>query len=169
MNDITRRAKPVPRRRGLLLLELVFALAIFVTVGTLIMSSIRQALLSTQNAQDLLRAEDFAASALALIEAGVETPENLVGPLPEWDPEFGYFDGALSGAIAMGFTGVTETWVIEVETGPSGVLGFTSIVVTVSREDRPGVVASRETIVPLAQSRSLSLAQPRRWTVGGGR
>lgn len=153
-------------RRGLLLLELVIALAIFVTVGTLIMSTIRQALLSTRTAQDLLRAEDFASSVLAIIESGIDVPESLVGPLPEWDPQSGYFDGAMSSASAMGFAETTESWVIEIDTAPAGVPGFTSIVVTVSREDRPGVVATRESLLPLMESRALSLGTSGRFVVG---
>ena len=156
-------------KHGLLLLELVIALAIFVTVGTLIMSTIRQALLSTRNAQDLMRAEDFATSVLAMIESGIEVPDNLVGPLPEWDPESGYFDGAMSSASAMGFSPVSESWAIEIETAPAGVTGFTSIVVTVSREDRPRVVAVRESLVPLSDPQSLSLANPRASGSGGAR
>lgn len=165
----TYRSDSSLRTRGLLLLELVIALAIFVTVGTLIMSTIRQALLSTRNAQDLLRAEDFASSVLAMVESGIESTDNLAGPLPEWDPETGYFDGAMSGASAMGFSSATEFWIIEIETAAAGVPGFTSIIVTVSREDRPGVVATRESLVPLTEPRALSLADKRRFVIGAAR
>ena len=137
------------RRPGLLLLEMVIALAIFVTVGTLILSTIRQALLSTQQARDIVRAEDFASSVLALIETNLDSPENLNGPLPEWDAEEGYFSGAITGAGAMGFGPASgESWVVEIETGPAGVPGFTSVIITVSLENRPGVLASRESLVP---------------------
>lgn len=157
------------RRRGLLLLELVIALAIFVTVGTLILSTIRQALLSTQQARDIVRAEDFAASVLALVETDLDTPDNLNGPLPEWDPEEGYFGGALASASAMGFgASGGENWIIEIETAPAGVPGFTSIIVTVSLEDRPGVVAMRETLVPLAGASSLAHSAGGPGNGGGG-
>lgn len=140
----------IRRRSGLLLLEMVIALAIFVTVGTLILSTIRQALLSTQQARDIVRAEDLASSVLALIETNLDSPDNLNGPLPEWDAEEGYFGGALAGASAMGFGAASgESWMIEIETGPAGVPGFTSVIVTVSLEKRPGVVANRESLVPL--------------------
>ncbi len=138
------------RRSGLLLLEVVIALAIFVAVGTLILSTIRQAMLSTQQARDIVRAEDFAASVLALIESDLDTPENLNGPLPDWDPEEGFFGGAIAGAAARGFGGMrNEEWIIEIETGPAGMPGFSSIIVTVMLDGRPGVIASRETLVPL--------------------
>lgn len=140
-----------PRRAGLLLLEMVIALAIFVAVGTLILSTIRQALLSTQQARDIVRAEDFAASVLAMIESDLDTPENLNGPLPDWDPEEGYFGGAIAGAGALGFGRArSEEWIIQIETGPAGIPGFSSVIVTVALEGRPGVLASRETLVPLS-------------------
>lgn len=138
------------RCRGLLLLELVIALAIFVTVGTLILSSIRQALLSTQHARDLVRAEDFAASVLALIETDLDTPENLSGPLPEWDAKEGYFSDVMGGASAFGFASAAENWIIDIETSPGSIPGFTSVIVTVSLEERPSVLATRESLVPLA-------------------
>ncbi|MFG0291542.1 MAG: hypothetical protein ACF8MJ_00145 [Phycisphaerales bacterium JB050] len=138
-----------PRRHGLLLLEMVIALAIFVTVGTLILSNIRQALMSTSYAKDIVRAQDLAASIIALVETELDTPENLNGPLPEWDPEEGYFGGALASASGMGFQTAGESWIIEIETAPAGVPGFTSVIVTVSREDRQGVIATRESLVPL--------------------
>jgi len=140
----------IQRRRGLLLLELVIALAIFVTVGTLILSSIRQALLSTQHTRDMVRAEDFAASVLALIETDLDTPGNLSGPLPGWDAEDGYFGASLGGASAFGFAAAAENWIIDIETAPGGIPGFTSVIVTVSLEERPTVIATRETLVPLA-------------------
>ncbi|MFI4853829.1 MAG: hypothetical protein ACIAQF_02485 [Phycisphaerales bacterium JB065] len=139
----------IPRRHGLLLLEMVIALAIFVTVGTLILSNIRQALMSTSYAKDVVRAQDLAASIIALVETELDTPENLNGPLPEWDPEEGYFGGALASASGMGFQAAGESWIIEIETAPAGVPGFTSVIVTVSREDRQGVIATRESLVPL--------------------
>ncbi len=145
-----------PRRHGLLLLEMVIALAIFVTVGTLILSNIRQALLSTSYAKDIVRAQDFAASIIAMIETEMDTPENLNGPLPEWDPDEGYFGGALASASAMGFGATGENWIVEIETAPAGVPGFTSIIVTVSREDRQGVIATRESLVPLLGSAPLA-------------
>jgi type II secretory pathway pseudopilin PulG len=142
----------IRRRRGLLLLELVIALAIFVTVGTLILSSIRQAILSTQHARDMVRAEDFAASVLALIETDLDTPENLSGPLPEWDAEEGYFSDVTGGSGAFGFASAAENWIIDIETAPGGIPGFTSVIVTVSLDQRPTVSATRESLVPLAAS-----------------
>ncbi len=146
----------IGRRRGLLLLEMVIALAIFVAVGTLILSTIRQAMLSTRDAKDLVRAEDFAASVLALIETEIDTAENLNGPLPEWDPEEGYFGGAIASASAMGFASASETWIVEIETAPAGAAGFTSVIVTVSLEDRPAISAMRESLVPLGGARPLA-------------
>lgn len=145
-----------PRRHGLLLLEMVIALAIFVTVGTLILSNIRQALMSTSYAKDIVRAQDFAASIIALIETETDTPENLNGPIPEWDPEEGYFGDTLASASAMGFDTGGESWIVEIETAPAGVPGFTSVIVTVSREDRQGVIVTRESLVPLTGASSLA-------------
>lgn len=145
------------RARGLLLLELVIALAIFVTIGTLIMATVRQALLSTEAARDLIRAEDFAASVLAMIVTDLETPEALNGPLPEWSDEEGYFGAGLEGASAEGFGAREEEWVIEIDTAAAGVAGFTSITVTVSREDRLGVSATREALVEFGDAEGLAM------------
>ena len=134
-------------RSGLLLLELVIALAVFVAIGTVIFATVRQALLSIESTRDLLRADDFASSVLALLESSIETAESMNGPLPEWSDAEGYFGGAVTGGAAMGFASALEEWEVEIDTAPAGVAGFTSVTVTVRRADREGIVAIRESLL----------------------
>lgn len=135
------------RRRGLLLLELVIALAVFVAITTVLFSSVRRSLGSIEFARDRLRAEDFAASVIAMLDSSIESPEVLNGPLPEWSALDGYFGAGLGSSSAMGFRDPSEAWEIEIDTAPAGIAGFTSVTVTVRRNDRPGVVAQREALI----------------------
>ena len=60
-------------RRGALLLEVVLALALFVTAGIAILSMVGQSVGSLKSAREKLHAADLARSAMAKIEAGRST------------------------------------------------------------------------------------------------
>ncbi|GJM19063.1 MAG: hypothetical protein DHS20C14_12760 [Phycisphaeraceae bacterium] len=67
-------------RRAVLLLELLLALAVLVASGMAIGAAVGRTTDSLVRADDRTRAADAAWSAIALIEAGIASPETLNGP-----------------------------------------------------------------------------------------
>jgi Tfp pilus assembly protein PilV len=105
-------------RRGLMLLECLLALAVFVAAGLTILSMCDQASGSMQASRDLSRATDLARSSMAKLEAGLVSAETLNGPAAAWTSDDAYVDvpGTPSGG-----------WTVEVRTAPSSFDGLTLV------------------------------------------
>lgn len=71
---------PSARRAGLLL-EVIVALAIFVVAGGAILNLVTQTMNGLERTRLTARGADLARSAIAKIEAGIETPQTLNGPV----------------------------------------------------------------------------------------
>lgn len=115
--------------RGALLLEALIALAVFVGAGLAVMAVLDQSTEAMIRARDLRQACDLASSALARMEAGIDTAETLDGPVPDWE---GLSDG---GVIQAGAGG---RWEIDVATEPSAFAGLTRVTVTAIKRPMSG-------------------------------
>lgn len=111
-------------RRGALLLEVLLALSVFVGAGLAVISILEQSTGAMIRQREQRQACDLAASAMARLEAGIDTPETLDGPVPEWD---GLSDGSV---ITAGGTG---SWEIDVKTEPSSIAGLVRVTVAASK------------------------------------
>lgn len=112
-------------RGGAVLLETLLALALFVAAGLAILAYVDRAQSAVQQTRDVARAADLARSAMSRIEAGVDTPETLSGPVQG--------DGEQPSA---------EAWEIEVQTEPAGPPGLSRV--TVRAIKRPIEGSDRE-------------------------
>ncbi len=151
---------PRTHQRGAILLEVILALSIFVTSGLAILTLVTQSTSRLTAIRDNETAADLARSAMAQIEAGLATPESLIGPVPDWlETESGQAmveselmrgaagggSGGLdmnvgtsevpAGAPASGLQGEVGDWVLEVESNPSQFEGLTTVTVTAVRGD----------------------------------
>jgi len=111
-------------RRGALLIEGMVAVAVFVAAGLAILAAMRGAAHEARRERDLLRAMDLARSAMASMEAGLATPEQLDGPVPRWTEESAGFDDAPP---------EPSGWSIQIDTDTSSFEGLARITVRVSR------------------------------------
>jgi type II secretory pathway pseudopilin PulG len=106
------------------LLECVVALAIFVGAGLAVLVMVERAVAGATLARDRERAADLARSAMAKLEAGLESPETLAGPVPAWQDD----EAAVSGS-----SGAPTLWTLEVRTQPSAFQGLTLVTVKAAR------------------------------------
>lgn len=126
--------RAVHPRRGSLLIEVVLALAIFVIAGGAIANLLSQSMLGVDRSRDLARAADIARSAMAKMEAGIETPQTLNGPLERGE----------EGADLTG-----RGWELDIETDASQFRGLTRVTVTALKRSSSG--AAIETSYKLVQ------------------
>ncbi len=147
---------PRTHQRGAILLEVILALSIFVTSGLAILTLVTQSTSRLTAIRDNETAADLARSAMAQIEAGLATPESLIGPVPDWlETESGQamveselMRGAAGGgsggldmnvgtseAPASGLQGEVDDWILEIESNPSQFEGLTTVTVTAIRGD----------------------------------
>ncbi len=118
-------------RRGALLIEMIIAIALFVGAGMVVSGSMRDGVRATIRAMDRERATDIAASAFALVEAGIGTVEEIDGPVPPYeDPD----DTSNFADLLPAPTG----WVIEAESDRSTFGSLTLLTVSVTREGEGG-------------------------------
>lgn len=113
------------RERGALLLEVVLALAIFVSAGIAILSLMGGALDSLGALRERVRAADLARSAMARIEAGIADPIALNGPVRAWEDE--------EGGPGVDMSPRGSGWELAIETEPSEFAGLTRVSVTARR------------------------------------
>ncbi|MCC6425775.1 MAG: hypothetical protein IT435_03035 [Phycisphaerales bacterium] len=111
---------PADRRRGALLLEVLLALAVFVGAGLAILTVLERSSDAMARVRDRRQACDLATSALARIEAGIDTPETLDGPVPAWED---LSDGSIIGA------GGDARWELDIRTEVSQFEGLTKVTV----------------------------------------
>ena len=102
-------------RRGGLLLEVIFALAIFVVAGGAILNLVGQTMSGLERSRLQARAADLARSAMAKIEAGIETAQTLHGPVERQAEGSGTAPAPPSG------------WELEIDTEPSQFRGLTRV------------------------------------------
>lgn len=123
-------------RRGVLLLEVLVALALLVGAGLAVLTVLQQSTGAMGRMRDQRTACDLACSAMARIEAGIDTPETLDGPVPAWE------EGQDGGTIQAGGGGA---WELDVRTDLSQFAGLTRVTVEAIRHPAPGddrIVAS---------------------------
>jgi hypothetical protein len=102
-------------RRGAALLECVLALALFVACGMAVLALVDHAVDSVATTRDAEEAADIARSAMARIEAGLQTPDTLNGPV-KWG------DQTDAAEMSPG-----SAWALEVSTEPSQFEGLTKV------------------------------------------
>lgn len=137
-------------RRGALLLELLIALAILVGAGLAVLGMLAQGVRSAREANESLKAIDYALSALAKIEAGIETPESLDGEIPAWVDEQATLGAAFDESIPE-----PSGWRLEIETSRAGHADLTVVSVRAVRERSPGKIGARFTASEFVRFSSL--------------
>ncbi|USN98211.1 MAG: hypothetical protein H6810_08465 [Phycisphaeraceae bacterium] len=131
------------RRPGLILLEVLLALALFVMTSLTLLSVISQSIEGLRRSRDRLLAADHARNAMAQIEAGLARPETLNGPVPPWNEhEEEAADSSFVGidpddAPTPTFA-VEPEWSLEIETEPTEYRGLTLVSVRAFRIDDSG-------------------------------
>ena len=119
-------------RRGAMLLEVMLALAIFVMAGTAILSLVGGVMDGMARMKVSRQGADLARSAMARIEAGIETPQTLNGPVKGWSAS-----GSAEGEAGEGPTG----WELQIDTEPTQFRSLTKVTITAVRNegalDRP--------------------------------
>lgn len=122
-------------RRGGMLLEVIVSLAIFVIAGGAILNLVTQTMTGLERSRAQARAADLARSAMAKIEAGIETAQTLNGPV----------ERSAEGAAAVS----GEGWELEIDAEPSQFRGLTRV--SVSAVKRVGEAARVEAEYSLVQ------------------
>jgi Tfp pilus assembly protein PilV len=145
-------------RRGALLLEAMLALALFVSAGLAILALVRQSMAAFEHTAQAQQAVNIARSAMARIEAGIDEPATLVGPVSLWDgradamssESFNASDGAPS---MMSDVDVDELWELEIDSEPSEFAGMSKVSVRALRRAAPGAdrVTASYTLVQLVR------------------
>lgn len=115
--------------RGLVLLEVLLAISIFVIAGLVILSALAEGLEQQRRTRDRQRLADLARSALALIESGALSAESLSGPVRSWPGSL--TDGP--GAKEQPKGG--PQWELRIQTQPWGAAGLTLVTVEASRKE----------------------------------
>ncbi|MBX3363712.1 MAG: hypothetical protein KF866_03005 [Phycisphaeraceae bacterium] len=129
-------------RRAAILMEMMVALAIFVMAGLTIGGSMRQGVMLAMHARHEARAADMARTAMALIEAGIESPQSLRGPVRPFLARVDAWDGdASADAERRSSLEIDESrledagWELLIETEPSDFRGLTKVTVIARRVD----------------------------------
>ena len=145
-----------PTRRAGLLLEVLLALTIFIGAALTILAAVGSASDSLDASRLRQRAMDLARSAIAKIEAGIETAQTLNGPVPEWRDEEAASEAAVDELPAP------SGWELSIVTTPFGSGELTMIEVTASRTtERSGAILASATLRQLVR-----LSQAERDQVG---
>ncbi|GEM_PF-5855476 len=122
-------------RRGALLLEILIALSLFVTAGSIILVSTTSMTAALSRSRDRQIASDLAVSKMAALEAGLATAEQLNDTLVSVDL-FSEDNSARLNAIPD----VPARWRITVETEPSRFSPLTNVTIRIldARAGRAG-------------------------------
>lgn len=112
--------------RGSILLEVILAVAIFTAAALVVLRQVSFASDAVQRARDQERAADLARSAMAMIEAGLETPETLSGPISPARVAYGLASATRTAPTAETFA----NWEMTVEVNPSPFEGLSKVRVT---------------------------------------
>ncbi len=136
-------------RRGAMLLDVLVALAIFVLAAVAILALMDRSAEGLSRAREAHAADAVARSALALVGAGLETPERLRGDLRPRDESATSDDRRVLRVPA-----ICEGWRLELDTEPSRFEGLT---IVTARVRGPGVGDNTQGRV-LAELRELQSA-----------
>ena len=129
-------------RRGVVLLEILLSLAVFVGAALAVGGAVGRAMSSLARAQERTMAADLAWSAVAQVEAGVLTPGALNGPV-EGDP----------------------AWALDVETTPTAHGSLVLLEVSARRAGSEAAVYTARHLVSLRASAEPALDDG--WTGDG--
>lgn len=102
---------------------MIFALAIFIAAGTTVVLIQRSGVAALRHAINTQRAVDHAANAIAQIEAGLATAQQLSGPIPRYD----------AGTGGGGFDNAPPeptSWSLDIDTERSEINGLLVLTVT---------------------------------------
>jgi len=133
-------ARRAARRLGVMLLEVVVALAIFVVAALAVLSAVQRATAAAVLARDQSYAMDLAQSAIAKIEAGIARAETLNGPVPAWDEREASEAAAVD--TGEGFSPSAQFndkpapvsgWELEIRTRATSYDGLTAVTVVARR------------------------------------
>ncbi len=144
--------------RGALLLEMLVALGLFVVAGLAISGAVQRGLGAMIEDRQETKAADLARSAMAMLEAGIETAQTLDGPVLAWQDDTSMLEGDDQvGPITRSFDegAVDESgWELEVLTEPSEFEGLSVVSVTAMRVDpTTGDIAISHTLHQLVRLR----------------
>lgn len=118
-------------RRAAILLETIVAISLFVMASVTIYAALARSAEAVERSRSSEQAADLARSAMAMIEAGLATPESLNGPLTPAKAALGLAadEDALDGGVADTSTAAAgdSTWELEISSEPSGYDGLTLI------------------------------------------
>jgi hypothetical protein len=134
-----RRARAVTR--GALLLEVMLALGIFVMAGTAILTLVDRTVEGMDRVRLTRHAADLARSAMAKMEAGIETPQTLSGPVHAWSAEEAGFkttSGETRGGGVVDAVPIDSEWELQVDTEASQFHGLTRVTVKAFRRAGEG-------------------------------
>lgn len=125
--------------RGWILLEMTIALTVFVFSAFAILGAMGQGVNRAERTRDQAKAVELARSALAKLEAGLGTPQNLAGPVPAWTPESDPGESFDENADVGFDESLPEPtlWEIEIDTLPSDFAGLTHVSVTAVKRPTP--------------------------------
>lgn len=113
-------------RRASILLEVILAVSIFTAAALVVLRQVSFASDAVLRARDQERAADLARSAMAMIEAGLETPETLSGPLAPARVAFGLGSASKTAPTGEAYL----NWELAVEVEPSPFEGLSKVRVT---------------------------------------
>jgi type II secretory pathway pseudopilin PulG len=116
-------------RRGALLLETMVALTLFVGAALAILTMLDRSAEARARVRDARQAMDLASSALARIEAGLDTPESLDGPVRAWSDHEG--DPAVVHGAGDG------PWELDIRTEPSAFEGLVKVTAEAIKKSVP--------------------------------
>lgn len=114
--------------RGGILFEVIIAISLFVMAAITMLGSMSRAAAAVQRTRDEERAADLARSAVAMMEAGLASPESLDGPVSAAKAALGLAagDDSLDAGAGMIASGPTE-WELEIATEPTSWDGLTRV------------------------------------------
>ncbi len=116
--------------RGLVLLEVLLAISIFVISGLVILSALAEGVELQRQTRDRQRLVDLARTAVALIESGAATAETLNGPVRAWPASLTDSASSSEPPPAGG-----PRWELRIQTQPWGGGGLTLLTVEALRSD----------------------------------
>lgn len=139
-------ARRAVRPRAAVLMEVMLSLSIFIGSALAILGAMASAAESLESSRLRQRAMDLARSAVAKIEAGIETAETLNGPVPQWRDEE---------SSAVGFDDELPPpsgWELSIVTSPFGAGELTLVEVTATRRtEQTGRVMASATLRQLVR------------------
>jgi Tfp pilus assembly protein PilV len=131
------RCRP-QQSRGVMLLEVVVSLAIFVVAGGAILGLVRQTMAGLEQSRNAAKAADLARSAMAKIEAGIETAQTLNGPVQKQ-------------ADSVGGSGDPSGWELQIDTDLSQFRGLTRVSIQAIKRVGAGQIEAQYTLVQLVR------------------